>query len=238
MNAPLPRIIGAGALLAMVCLGTEYLRYRGGATKDITLPETSLQTMPGQFGSWSWDGKETKVDERLLRVISADEVVSRMYTNSVGKVLTMHVAVFGDYFRGVPHPPTVCYPSSGWIQTNEKEVILEAPGAPPAPTRVITYDQAGERVLVMFWFQLGDHVFTDDQGLNDARRVLRQNATWPAIVKVLLQTKITNPEQDEQRLKDFGARLYAWTSQLQNDRTPAPSTDSDEEAPAAAAQAE
>ena len=165
MNATLPRIIGTGALLAVFCLGTEYLRHLGGATKDITLPETSLETMPRQLGSWSWDGKETEVDDRLFRVIGADEVVSREYTNSVGKKLTVHAAVFGDYFRGVPHPPTVCYPSSGWVQTERKEVVIEAPGVPPAATQVITYDKEGNRVLVMFWFQLGDQVFVDDQGL-------------------------------------------------------------------------
>ena len=235
MNAPLPRIIGTAALLAVFCLGTEYLRHRGGAAKDISLPETSLETMPREFGAWK--GEDTEVDDRLFRVIRADEVVSRKYTDSVGKELTAHLAVFGDYFRGVPHPPTVCYPSSGWIQIDRREVVLEPPGAPPAPTQVVTYDKEGTQVLVMFWFQLGDQVFTDDQGLRDARRALRTNATWPAIIKVLLQARGTS-EQDRQRLKSFGAQVYAWTSQLQNVRTPMPSADSDEEASAARAEAE
>lgn len=236
MNAPLPRIIGTAALLAVFCIGTEYARHRGGATKDISLPDTKLEAMPQQFGVWK--GEASEVDERLFRVIGADEVISREYTNSVGKKLTVHAAVFGDYFRGVPHPPTVCYPSAGWIQNNREEVVLEAPNVPPATTQMVTYEKEGTRYIVMFWFQMGDQVFTDDQGLGDARRALRTNATWPAIVKVLLQTQISNPEQDEQRLKDFGSQVYAWTSQLQNVRTPATSTDSDEGASSTQAEAE
>jgi EpsI family protein len=241
MNGPLPRIIGTGALLALFCLGSEYMRYRGGANKEIVLPEISLETMPREFGppgrSWSWNGKEMEVDPYLFRVIGANEVVSRSYTNAASKELTVHAAVFGSYFRGAPHPPTVCYPSSGWIQTDRKDVVLEARNAPPAPAQMIAYDKEGSRVLILYWFQLGNQIFTDDQGLSDARRALRQNPTWPAIVKVLLQTQITNAELDEQRLKDFGAGVYAWTSQIQKVQTPTPSAEADEAVPAAEAEA-
>ena len=215
MKSTLTQVIVAVVLVAVFAVGTKIMRVRGGATKDISLPETKLETLPTTLGYWK--GEDATVDPKVFRVIGADDVLNRSYKNPAGKETTLHAAVFGDYFRGVPHPPTVCYPGVGWTLMEQKDVPITGPDGSKHPVRAVTYDMEGTRILIVFWYQLGSHVFTDDAGLQEARRALRTRETWPAVVKVLLQTKVGNPEQTESQLVEFGSQVYAWTSQLQND---------------------
>ena len=213
MKSTVTRMTIAAALVVVVYFGTDYVRRVGGVTKDIALPETKLETLPMQLGNWK--GEDTELDTRIFRKIGAEDVVSRLYRDPLGKEVTLHGAVFGEFVRGVPHSPTVCYPGNGWTKIEQKDVDIEIPNEPAISARAITYDMEGRRILVMFWYQLDDQIFRDNAGLEEARRALRERKEWPAILKVLLQTSVNNPERAEARLVEFASTLYKWTKDLQ-----------------------
>lgn len=217
MNKTTTWIILAVAVVAAVCVTTEVLRYLGGATKEVALPEAALASLPTELGPWT--SEETDADEELFVIRDAGEVLNRVYRDPAGRTVSLHAAFYTSYFRVVPHSPMVCYPANGFTLIAQKDVELENPGEPTAHVRMATFEKDGSRSYVLFWFQLGSETFWESHGLEDARRTLRGLSEWPTIVKVLLTTQANNPEQAEAKLVEFAKLLYGWTSQLQKTAT-------------------
>jgi len=213
MNNLMTKIVIAAVALVALAAGTIYLQFKIGMNRDIELPKKTLDELPMQFGSWK--GEIQPIDEEIFKAIEGCEATDRTYTNPTGESATLHAAVFDTLWLSVPHPPLVCYPSAGWITQTTKEVELKGPDGQPATVRVITFDKHGRRTMVMHWYQSGDAVFYDDAGLLRSKKRYRTRKTWPALIKVLLQTDATNTQQAQQRLTKFASQVYDWTSQMQ-----------------------
>lgn len=68
--------------------------------------------------------------------------------------------------------------------------------------------------MVVYWYQLGDHVLFDrwDLGMK-IRWSLRGREKWPALIKVMLTIPAADPEAAKPVLLDFAKQLAAWENQ-------------------------
>jgi EpsI family protein len=210
------RLVIIIVLLAAIYAGSIWAERAGGWAKEIVLPQRSITELPMQLDGWS--GESVEMDERIFRKTHAEEVVSRLYRNKADKQMTVHGAVFGIVTRKMPHPPTICYPASGWTTIkSDGQLVLDVSDGDPVTVRLLTFDMEGNRILVAFWFQMGDHIVVDDPGLRSARVAIRDSGveTWPALIKVMLQTSVGNSGRSEARLQEFASLVYAWTKDIQ-----------------------
>lgn len=216
MKGTIIRLVIIAVVLAAIYAGSIWAERAGGWAKEIVLPQRSVTELPMQLDGWT--GEPMEMDARLFRATHAEEVVSRLYRNKADKHVTVHGAVFGTAPRNLPHPPTICYPASGWttIKSDGELVLNEADGE-PITVRTLTFDMEGSRILVAFWYQFGDHVIVNNPGLRSARVALRDSGVeaWPALVKVMLQTPIRKPERAEARMKEFASLVHTWTKDIQ-----------------------
>ena len=116
----------------------------------------------------------------------------------------MHTAMFADPRGGVYHTPINCYRASGWQDTSEIRENLEVSDELTVPVSVSTWEQKGERIMVVYWYQLGEHVLFDrwDLGMK-VRWSLRGRPKWPALIKVMLQIAAPDPEAAKPVIMDF-----------------------------------
>lgn len=165
-----------------------------------------LATFPATIGDWV--GVDTSVDERLnAHVGSLTEPVNRIYENAAGQTLSLHLASFPAELS-MPHPPPLCYRNAGWTIIRES---WRKNGADRGYSQMVA-DHDGEKAIVAYWYQLGQHAAGDRGGLRRAMQKLRwESKPRPPIVKVLIQSSGT-PEDAEvtAAINQFSAAIYDW----------------------------
>jgi len=207
MNANIIKLALAAAFVVLVYVGGRAASNRAGIHRPIRLPEQSISTIPMELGTWK--GEDVPVEEKLFRGGGAHEIVSRSYTNPLtGQELTLHCALFNQFWRIVPHTPMRCYPMNGWATMSTEDFELSASDGTSAMARLACFEKGGGRTFVLFWFQFGDFVICGDSDLNRVRDEYRNEETWPSIVKVMIQTSAEKPEQAKAQLRDFANALY------------------------------
>lgn len=210
MNSTPVKLAVAGILVVLLFVGGWYATRRGGVNRPVRLPNKSITTIPMEIGSWK--GKETPMEDKLFQGVNAHEVVSRAYTNSVTKRdLTLHCAVFDEFWRIVPHTPERCYQMNGWATMSTEDFPLNTSDGGSVIARLASFEKDGNHIFVLFWFQFEDAVMCDDAGLRRVREDYPDSDTWPSIVKVMIQTSAEESEAARKQLKEYADALYEVT---------------------------
>ena len=198
-------------IVAMLLLGIHFLgsSVRGMLTPaEVVLPEWHLDEMPLELGDWR--GQMTELDDQIFNRIGAAEANDWIYERRDGRTASAHLALFKDLDEGVWHYPANCYKASGWHNIDSREETLFVEGAPERRVSISTWSHSGRTVKVLYWYQLGEHTIFGRLDLGKARLALAGQATWPPLVKVLLQTDADNSVEAEQALIDLGGRIHGW----------------------------
>lgn len=201
MQSLVTRCAAAGVLLVVTTLPVFWIQ-AGYRPAEVVLPKGGFQ-IPEQLGEWR--GEHQPMDPRLVASVNADQMLNRLYQSEEGAI-AMHLARWKGE-DGTPHLPTICYQNNGWRTVSETTVSVE-----PAPGRkfrakCLTLELSGEFVQVAFWYQLGPHLYCENQGYQQARRHYWQTATWPAVTKVLLHRHISAPDASHRPLQEFATRV-------------------------------
>lgn len=199
------RLILAAALLVVTQTGVALI-HRAYVPAEIAIPSQPLSSLPLQLGDWT--GEDIELDERLFNAIGAHSVVNRVYRNSAGQQVSVHLALIADPTANPGHYPEVCYPTSGWGVVKRETSKVEAPGAAPVSARLMTYGQSGTQVAILFWYQLGERSFVDRDSYRAARQAYFGRREWPPAVKVLLQVPSAN--RNKAQLEDVAGQIRAW----------------------------
>lgn len=201
------------AILVVLLAASSYLLPELLKPKNVVLPGWNLADMPRQFGSWQSAKVEVnpEIEEQILR--DADAVVNRAYVDDADHIVSVHVALFRDLDAGVLHSPINCYRGNGWREVSREQVKLRGPEESSIPVSLSTWEREGGRVLVMYWYQLDEHILFDRLGLGLARVEMRNKETWPALVKVLLQTSAADPEAARERIDAIARETHQWINQ-------------------------
>ncbi len=197
--------------------GSTYVMPQWMQPKNVLLPDWDLAEMPLQFGSWQ--GVEKELDPKVTRALNADRTVDREYRHAKYPVVALHVAFFCNLDEGVRHSPINCYRGQGWQEIDRTSVNLRVPDKPAIPVSLTTWEQDGERVLVMYWFQLDEHIILDRSGLAKARWKMRNKETWPALAKVLLQSPVADEDKTREGMLAIATKAYEWLNQTAHQPT-------------------
>ena len=119
-----------------------------------------LRAFPIQVEAWR--GRVSPdFDERIVRILGADEYLTRIYQQGAEPPVDLFVGYYGSQTTGaVIHSPLNCLPGAGWQFLDRERIDLEvAPGQQrsPASSRAITVNrvvmQKGEdRLVALYWY--------------------------------------------------------------------------------------
>lgn len=186
------------------------------ATPDELLPpNASLSSLPTELDGWS--GTDTELDDRLFKQIGAVEVVNRTYRKSAAPPVSLHCA-YWDGTDWTPHLPTICYPGAGWTLLGRESVRAES--HPEFALELCTFERHRQRVLVLYWYQVGRDVYVTDDQARSARRTLWGQSKWPVTFKVLMQA----PPGAKADLLAVADRVLDWSLDLWPADTSQPDT--------------
>ena len=129
---------------------------------ETEMPDWTFRDLPARIGVWR--GEETTMDPLIAVATNAklDTIVNRAYRDDSGHVISMHAAMFEDP-NGVLHSPLVCYQAAGWTRLSESRKLLHLKLSDkselPLPISISRWENEkdNKKVMVVYWFQLGEH---------------------------------------------------------------------------------
>jgi EpsI family protein len=149
-----------------------------------------LTGFPQLLGSWHMV-HEGVIEQEVLDVLKADEVITRWYESPQEKAAAgLFIAYFTTQRTGkAPHSPKNCLPGSGWMPVVNDKITIDIPGR-QVPVEANRYVVArGEaRSLVIYWYQTHRRTVASEYTAKAYTVLdsLRYNRSDTAIVKVTL----------------------------------------------------
>jgi len=117
-------------------------------------PRQPLKSLPMQFGNWA--GTDIPLDEDTLKILGPGEFLLRDYEDTAQRLpwIGLFLAYFPTQKMGdTIHSPSHCLPGAGWVPTEREVVTLTRPDGSVFPVNRYVVSKAGERELVLYWFQ-------------------------------------------------------------------------------------
>jgi EpsI family protein len=114
-----------------------------------------LKDFPAQLGHWRQQGGDQTLDDETLRVLRADDYLSRNFESSEGRVASFYVGYYATQRTGATyHSPLNCLPGSGWTLTEGPRVaITPANGSPSFEANRYIVQNGNDRELMVYWYQ-------------------------------------------------------------------------------------
>jgi hypothetical protein len=170
--------------------------------------------LPLRLGEWT--GLDKELDPKKFAAIGAEYVVNRIYRSSNGRyAVSLHLAVFKKPDDGIRHSPMNCYRAEGMRDISTKRTSLNMASEPDMDMLLTTWEKDQKRVLVGYWFKMGEHLLFDRTDMAGVRWALRGQQVWPAMVKVLIHYDPPGSaptEEDAERLREFAVMVEKWIS--------------------------
>ena len=192
----------AAAMVALV-YGVVYVARASVKPPEVVFPPWSLDDLPMRLGAWT--GEVTQLDPRIVRATQAAYVTDRLYRDGSRQMVSVHTAMYRDHAAGVYHTPINCYRAAGWRMVEETQDDLPCGGDRTIPVRISNWDREGEQIVVIYWYELGEHVLFDRFGFGTLRlTAMRGKKTWPPLIKVMLQIPAAG---DAKKARERGLNL-------------------------------
>jgi hypothetical protein len=177
------RYIWLAAVLVIVANG-GILVFQWSRIPTIRPLKRALDEGALQLGRWKSDPIQSAPE--VVFAVGADHLSERQYALD-GLVVLGHRASWMSVDEWMPHEPDVCYTSQGWKVVSRSTIAL--PKRPDVRIALRSYEQAGRRLTVAFWYQLGAQAYIDRDGARPARRAYWGRREMPPLIKTLLQTQ-------------------------------------------------
>jgi len=204
MNRPaVPPLVAALFVLGSYA-GFELVEGKG----NVVLPPHGIHELPLTLGIW--DGKDEELKEDFFRATGAESAVDRLYRDGQRHVISLHMALFSEYERILPHHPRICYPANGFSITQDERTEVHGPGEKTFPATLLTCENPEGPIKILCWYQLGDRVLLNRHDIWRASRQMWGRDVWPPLIKVHLQTAAFDRAAAEARLRDVARRVAAW----------------------------
>ena len=204
------RIIVAALLLGGIFGGTRLIR--GGAWTLSPQPRKAYEQLPARLGQWTLDEKAGQ-HSFLDPPSDAASAANGVYRSEKGGEVFAEVDQFTRLDVSLPHPPEQCYNLSGCYVRSQENAQAPLPAGQTATVRLMSVDHNGQRMSVMFWYDLDGETVVDRVGLGKVRLKLGGQKTRPLVLKVMLQTMAPNAADAEETLRSVAVPLMAWIRQ-------------------------
>lgn len=149
----------------------------------------ALKDFPAQLGQWLQQGGDQTLDEETLRVLRADDYLSRNFESN-GRIASFYVGYYATQRTGATyHSPLNCLPGSGWTLTEGPRVaITPANGGAAFEANRYLVQNGNDRELMVYWY-LGRGRATASEYWGKVYTVLdsvRRRRSDGAIVRVMV----------------------------------------------------
>ena len=106
--------------------------------------------------------------DELITATGADVFVNRMYWNVDDSDLQiqMHVTVFSDLEKGMKSHPMKTLQADGWKLLVQNRDSVATCNDKTIPVSLSEWEKNYKAVMVLFWYQLGDRVFSIPRNWN------------------------------------------------------------------------
>ena len=149
----------AGSLrfgIAAVLMLATALVLQAHSRSEYFPPRASLSSLPLQIDGWT--GTDSVLDQQTLDVLGPGDFLVRDYENASQPQpqpwIDLYIAYFPSQKAGdTIHSPNHCLPGAGWVPTSREVVRIARPDGSSFPVNRYVVAKAGERQLVLYWFQ-------------------------------------------------------------------------------------
>jgi EpsI family protein len=120
---------------------------------EASVSRNSLKDFPTQLGQWRQHGGDQTLDDETLRVLRADDYLSRNFEAN-GRVASFYVGYYATQRTGATyHSPLNCLPGSGWTLTEGPRVtITPVYGGTPFEANRYLVQNGNDRELMIYWY--------------------------------------------------------------------------------------
>ncbi|HUI45143.1 MAG TPA: EpsI family protein [Nitrospirota bacterium] len=195
-------LVAAGVLMAVAALSLS----------TSTLPPVvitgGIESLPLVIGPWK--GSQEIINSVMVQESGAEQAFSGYFTDRSGGRVSLYVGYRSSAFlanENFFHSPTVCIPSSGWVERDVKRRTIT--GVPPfgsLEVMTMVIEKEGIRQLVYFWFQTKNRA-TYDKNINRfhlSLHALQRDNTYDLFLRPITPIDGTERiENAEQRLDTF-----------------------------------
>jgi EpsI family protein len=194
--------------IVLAAYGISYVLEAATEPPEVERPDWTLRDLPFQLGAWR--GEDTEMDPKIAIATGAYFIVNRIYRDESTHIVSLHTAMFEDPAEGVYHSPLNCYLASGWKKLDEKREDVKVAEDLSIAVSLTTWEKEGEKILVVYWFQLGQHVLYGRLDLGGVRWEMRGQPTWPVLLKTMVQITMTEPEETKTAALGFVRQFAEW----------------------------
>jgi EpsI family protein len=171
-------------LIGTLVVGAAVIR--AASVQEIVRPRLPLARVPLVMGDWRWR-RELALDEGTLKVLNADDYVSRSYVSGA-MAADLFIGYYATQRQGdTMHSPMNCLPAAGWQPMSIGRMQVPVDGATPVNANRYVIQRGLDKRLVLFWYQSHGRTIASDYASKaylvlDALRLHRSDA---AIVRVI-----------------------------------------------------
>lgn len=180
-RASLNRTIAVCLILAATLGASKLTSYRAGAPLA-----ASLDTIPISLNGFA-GALNPPLTESVARELRASSYMTRRYRKDDLEA-DLFVAYYEQQRAGESmHSPKHCLPGAGW-EIWQYDTLRISAGAEAFTINKYSISRAGERRVVLYWYQSRERVFASEYlgKLLLARDALLQNSTAAAIVRIVV----------------------------------------------------
>lgn len=163
--------------------------------------DADLKSLPMKLDSWQ--GSDLPLDAVTRRILGADEVISRSYTDELPEPVNLLVVYRKYGRRDFAHRPEACFPASGYEIVVKRHAKVPYGGKDVDAIQVIAQKEE-ERVLILYWFASGGKTeanFAKQQLLMALDRLSPRKFGW-AFIRVTCPVFYSD-EDTMQRIRTF-----------------------------------
>ncbi len=175
-------------------------------------PREPLIGLPLEIGEWR--GRQAPpLDERVLKVLGADDYLTRIYSGKAGMTLGLYIGYHASQRQDDSiHSPMNCLPGAGWVPGPIERLTIPDRRRESASATInrVTVQKGEERQLVLYWYQSQGRVVASEYASKaflflDAARTRRSDA---ALVRILCPAQPVRSEQAAQTAaQEFAVEL-------------------------------
>jgi len=175
------------------------------AAENSAAARSAFSEFPATVGRWRMTPVELAPSQ--VEMLGVDDYLRADFGAADGYGdLSVYAGYYKNPDRATQHPPTICYPGSGWLKTYEGGASLKVfeDGRRLAVQETV-FEQEQQKTLVAYWYSITGYAGADASWYKVARlrRVLSGKALAGAM-KVQIAMPVETTRQDaEVRLTSF-----------------------------------
>jgi exosortase D (VPLPA-CTERM-specific) len=207
--APIPlwsaRLLTAAALMLITGVGLAQ------RPPQVVPQPGPLSQLPLQLGNWV--GTDDPIDDETREILGPGEFLQREYDDSAQRQpsIGLFVAYFPTQEMGdTIHSPNHCLPGAGWVPTRREVIHLSMPGGSSFPVNRYVVSKAGDRQLVLYWFQAHGREVASEYAakyylIADSIRLHRSDGALVRLMTPMLKGE--SPDAAQSRVMQLGTQL-------------------------------